>query len=253
VSLENGQSIVQLREASIALSDHRSLKVDNWTLLPGEFWVVGGLNWTGKTEWLMTAAGLQPVGAGQQSIFGTPLTRLTSAERIANRRRMGFVFEHTGRLFAELSVAENVMLPLRYQAEADAATLESRLGNVMEICGIRDLGEKPPTELSRGVQRRAGLARALILEPEVLFLDTPLIGLDPVHARWWLDLLRRFHAGESFPIQTPNTIVVTVEDFRPWLQPGREFAMLDSGNLVRLGQASTVRRCEHRVVQEMLA
>jgi phospholipid/cholesterol/gamma-HCH transport system ATP-binding protein len=249
-----GNECVRMQDAMVgATHADRRIEVADWRLLHGEFWVVGGLNWSGKTEWLMTTAGLQPLADGRQWLFGDDLEMLTTPERMAHRRRIGFVFEHTARPFTELNVIENLILPVRYDSQTTPEAVEERLDAVLDLCELQSVGNSFPTELSRGMQRRTGLARALMMEPEVLFLDTPLVGLDPVHARWWMNILQRFHSGEEFPFATPQTIVVTVEDFRPWVQPARQFALLTGEKLQVLGGPDKVRASEQRIVQEMLA
>jgi phospholipid/cholesterol/gamma-HCH transport system ATP-binding protein len=244
----------RMQDAVIGAADQdRRLEVADWRLQRGEFWVVGGLNWSGKTEWLMTAAGLQPLAAGRQWLLGEDLAELTTPERMALRRRIGFVFEHTARPFTELNVIENLILPVRYDSQTEPEALEERLDAILDLCELQAVANQFPSELSRGMQRRTGLARALMMEPELLFIDSPLVGLDPVHARWWMNVLHRFHSGETFSFATPRTIVVTVEDFRPWVQPDRKFALLNAGKLQIIGGPERVRTSQQRIVQEMFA
>jgi len=225
----------------------------DWELRRGEFWVVGGLNWSGKTDWLATAAGLLKPLAGRQTIFGRDHESLNSRELLAARLKIGFVFEHTGRLFTDLNVAENLALPLSYHRNCVPEDTLPDVRRMLEVCGLSELATSSPNDLSRGMRRRVALARALTVEPEILMIDSPLTSMDPVQSRWWIEFLAKLQRGESFPFKCPSTFVVTVEDYRPWLDEGRQFALLQRGRLRVLGDAAAVENSAEAQVREMMS
>lgn len=234
-----------------ARPDGESSRPVDWTLREGEFWVVGGLNGSGKSPWLSTAAGLYPPVGGRQEIFGQDIRELAERDRASIRAKIGFVFENTGRLFAELNVAENVALPLSYQRDCPAEDVLSEVEIILNACGLIEHAANEPNTLSRGMQRRVALARALVLEPELLMVDSPLNSQDPMQTRWWVDFLTVMHQGEH-DFKTPRTIVVTTEDFGPWLTEERHFALLDAGEFQVLGDHNDVAVHERSIVREML-
>jgi len=227
-----------------------SLPVD-WTLDEGEFWVVGGLNGSGKSPWLSTTAGLYPPNGGRQMIFGQDIREMAERDRAALRAKIGFVFENTGRLFAELNVVENVALPLSYQRNCPAEDVLPEVQRVLDACGLSEHAASEPNTLGRGIQRRVALARALVLEPELLMVDSPLTSQDPMQTRWWVDFLTLMHRAEH-NFKTPRTIVVTTEDFGPWLAENRRFALLDGGEFQVLGDYNDVAVHTRPVVRDML-
>jgi len=224
----------------------------NWTLRAGEFHVVGGLNWSGKTDWLATVAALQSPLRGGQQLFGVDLTEATRGELAGLRRRIGFVFEQDGRLFTDLNVAENLALPLSYHRDVPVDDVIPDVTRVLRACGLETRATATIADLGRALRRRVALARALAMEPEVLLIDTPLGNADPVQCRWWVDFLDGLHRGEIAQLKAPAAIVVTVEDFRAWLAPNRRFALLNHGRLQDLGDESGLKDSPEPTAREML-
>ena len=225
-----GASISSAQEPEVALVE----SVD-WRLLPGEFWAVGGLHWAGKTDWLATVAGLQRPMAGAHFLFGQEAAALTQMELVAERLRVGLVFENGGRLFTQMTVEENVSLPLRYHRNCPPEEAREAVAAMLELAGLTDLAAQPAGQLNRGWRQRVALARSLILQPEVLLLDNPLAGLDPRQARWWLDTLAALNTGHPAFARRPLSLVATTDDLRPWHDRARQFALLQGRRWLPLG------------------
>jgi ABC-type transporter Mla maintaining outer membrane lipid asymmetry ATPase subunit MlaF len=227
------------------------LKNINWSVARGEFWVVGAPPHSGKTDFLMTTAGLIPPAAGRYQFYGNE-TRIFDESRLAARLRMGFVFEDAD-LFHYLTVAENIALPLRYLKNLKADEAAEAVEELLQITELKVIADVTPANLPRNWHKRAGLARALVLQPDILLADNPLGALDARHAHWWLRFLDALANGHKWLGEKPLTIIATTDDFRPWLRGKRQFALMKEQTFVPLGSGNDVASSSEPLVKELLA
>lgn len=233
----------------VSSRDPGSLSVEgiNWSVLPGEFWVVGGLLRSGKSDLLSTLAGMLPAVRGVVRLFGRTLAPPRGDGDLAHRLRLGLVQEG-GVLLRHLTVVENIALPLRYHHNLTMEEAAPRLGAWIEALEMEDIGFESSSRVSRNWAIRAGLARACVLGPEVLLVDSPLSGLDPQHTAWWIAFLRSLASGHALMNYRPLTVVVSCDRFLPWAEEGRRFAMLREGRLEVLPAGSDPTALERRLV-----
>jgi phospholipid/cholesterol/gamma-HCH transport system ATP-binding protein len=167
---------------------HENLDLDVYR---GEVLGVVGGSGTGKSVLLRTIVGLNRPAAGSIKVFGVDVLHAPEAERKEVERRWGVMFQG-GALFSALTVKQNVQVPMREQLHLEPATRDALAELKISMVGLpANACPKLPSELSGGMQKRAGLARALALDPEIVFLDEPTAGLDPIGASAFDDLINQ--------------------------------------------------------------
>jgi len=222
----------------------------NWTVSAGDYWVVAGLHGSGKSDFLMLTGGLMGPRRGRYLFFGEEMPIFEDA-RLKERLRLGLVFDG-GQLLNQLTVAENVALPLRYHHNLSRTEGAAAARELLEYTQLTAWAESTPGTLGRSWQKRAGLARALALRPEVLLVDNPLAGLDPRHVHWWLGFLDQLSKGHPLMHGRPVTLVVTTADFHPWKGHARQFAVLSDHGFVVLGTWGQLESSSEELVRELL-
>jgi len=253
-SLDKAQPFaLEMREVTVtSLKDSSAIVAAevNWAVRQGEFWVIGAPQHSGKTDFLMGLAGLSSPAGGEYFFLGESMP-IFEEPRLAQRLKLGLVFDG-GQLLGQLTVAENIALPLRYHERLSAEAIESRVQELLEITELLPWANSTPASVGRSWQQRAGLARALALQPEVLMLDSPLTSLDTRHKTWWLGFLDQLSHEPSSAGSKPVTLVVTADDLRPWRSHASRVACLAHRRLNVLGDWRAAEDSKERLVRELL-
>jgi len=223
----------------------------NWSVGAGEYWVLAGMHSAGKSDFLAMLAGLAPPLRGGFRLFGREMPA-TGGQFLSERLRIGLVFDG-GLLFQNLTIEENVALPLRYHRGLARGDIGNSVKTILEETGLSPWAGRLPGTVGRAWQKRAGLARALVLQPEVLLLDNPLGGVDSRHLQWWLGALDRLSAGRGFLEGRPMTLVVATDDLRPWRNRAAHFALLQKRRFSPLGRQPQLTGLADPLVRELLA
>jgi phospholipid/cholesterol/gamma-HCH transport system ATP-binding protein len=223
------------------------LKGVSFALEKGETLVVMGGSGSGKTVLLRLIAGLLRPDAGQIRVFGTNIEHLSEEELLPIRRRLGYVFQGAA-LFDSLSVHENVAYPLREHTRLPGEEIRRRVVHFLSLVGLNDsvLGLLP-AELSGGMRKRVGIARALVGEPEVMLYDEPTAGLDPTNSKLVVELIVQMREGVC-----DSSIVVT-HDFDLAKSVADRVAVLIDGRFAAMGPPQTVMAEANEAVQAFLA
>ncbi len=176
------EPVIEARGLTVVLGGKAILEGLDIDLNRGEVLGVVGGSGTGKTVLLRTLIGLLPRRAGSVAFFGGDFDGMADEERRATERRFGVMFQQ-GALFSSLTVRENVQVPMREHLKLPPALMDELADLKIGMVGLpADAGDKFPSELSGGMIKRAALARALALDPDIVFLDEPTAGLDPIGA-----------------------------------------------------------------------
>ena len=200
--------------------------------------LIGGSG-TGKSVLLKEIIGLLRPTGGSIRMFGTDVWQAETAEVDTLRRRFGMLFQD-GALFSSLTVAENIAVPLREHTALDAATIAAIVGLKLALVGLKpEACSKTPAQLSGGMRKRVALARALALEPEILFLDEPTSGLDPVGARAFDRLVRTL--ADSLGL----TVFMVTHDLDTLLSIVDRVIALSDGQVIADGPPAAVERGTH--------
>ena len=196
------------------------------TVCKGEILGVVGGSGTGKSVLLRTILGLRRPQAGTIEIYGRNIAELTAAERLAMMRSYGVTFQN-GALVSSLTVAQNIQLPLREAYSLSEDALDELVQLNLSLVGLApDAAEKFPSQLSGGMVKRAALARALSLEPKLLFLDEPTSGLDPISASDFDALLLYLHA------ELKLTVVMITHDLDSLFRTCSRVSVIVDGRMV---------------------
>jgi phospholipid/cholesterol/gamma-HCH transport system ATP-binding protein len=200
----------------------------------GELVALIGGSGSGKSVLLREILGLQRPTAGTVRLLGTDMWNASDDELAATRKRFGMMFQE-GALFSSLDVAGNVATPLLEHTDTPAELLPRLVNLRLALAGLSaDVGAKMPAQLSGGMKKRAALARALALEPEVLFLDEPTSGLDPITARAFDQLLAFLNKDLGL------TVLMVTHDLDTLLSIARRVVVLGRGTVIADGTADAV-------------
>jgi len=188
------QAHVTVRGLTVGYGERIVLRDISFGIARGQIFVVMGGSGSGKSTLLRCLLGLHPPLAGEIRYGADRLDGAEPARREAILRRFGVLYQG-GALFTSMTLAENVAVPLEMHTSLTGAEIAAVARLKLALVGLRDFEALRPVELSGGMQKRAGLARAMALDPEVLFLDEPSAGLDPITARRLDDLILGLRNG----------------------------------------------------------
>jgi phospholipid/cholesterol/gamma-HCH transport system ATP-binding protein len=223
---------------------HRDLDLDMYA---GEVLGVIGGSGTGKSVLLRTIVGLNKPVTADISVFGQRIDRLDRPSRVALERRWGVMFQD-GALFSTLTVRENVMAPMREHTRLSHSLMSELADMKIGLAGLEpDTANRLPGDLSGGMRKRAALARALALDPDILFLDEPTAGLDPISASRFDELICSL--TESLRL----TVFLVTHDLDTLVATCDRVAVLNYGRVLAIGPLSEVRKNPDPWIQEYFA
>ena len=211
----------------------------------GEATVVLGRSGTGKSVLLRHIVGLLAPDSGRVLVQGRDLSRLSASALAAVRRQVGFLFQNAA-LFDSLTVGDNVAFPLRRHTRRPDSEIRARARDKLALVGLARDYDKLPAALSGGMRKRAGLARAMALDPAILLVDEPSAGLDPITSEEIDDLLVRVKA------ELGTTLVVVTHNIPSARRIGDTLVFLYEGRVLERGGAARLERSAHPVVRQFM-
>ena len=242
-----GQTIVELVDVRKTFEGHEVLRGVSLTVQRGETMVIMGGSGSGKTVTLRLIAGLIGPSSGTVRVFGERIDTLGEEALLPIRRRMGYVFQGAA-LFDSLTVYENVAYPLHEHTALPEPEIRKRVVDFLGLVGLNaEILRLLPSELSGGMRKRVGIARALAQEPQMLLFDEPTAGLDPTNAKMVGELIVQLRGGVC------DTAVVVTHDLELAKTVADRIAILSEGRFVALGEREAVLASPDPVVQAFLS
>lgn len=232
-------AVVEVRDLQVAYGEDAPpvLEAVNLTVGRGDVTCIVGGSGCGKSTLLKSVIGLVPPRSGEVRLLGEPIHGLIETERDALLMRVGVMFQY-GAMLGSMTVGENVGLPLQMHTDADAGLVDDVVAVWLERVGLSGAADKLPSELSGGMRKRAALARAMALEPEILFCDEPGAGLDPITGAGIDRLLLSLNERQG------TTVVVVTHELLSIERLDGRLVMLDDGRVVFDGTAREARENE---------
>jgi phospholipid/cholesterol/gamma-HCH transport system ATP-binding protein len=208
--------------------------------------VVLGPSGTGKSVLIKHIIGLMFPDSGDIVVKGKVVKQLTMPELLEMRRKIGVLFQD-GALFGSMSVFDNVAFPLRQHTDYSETVISERVRERLSDVGLSDAMDDAPSQLSGGMRKRAGFARALVMEPDIVIFDEPDSGLDPVRTALLCDLIQEMH------MMYKGTYIVVTHNIASARQIGEYIALLWRGRIVEAGDAAKMFSSENPFVRQFLS
>jgi phospholipid/cholesterol/gamma-HCH transport system ATP-binding protein len=243
---KTGESAIEIQKVTKSFGEQRVLDGVSFQVKRGETLAVLGRSGTGKSVLLRIIVGLQAPDTGAALILGTNMAEAPAVDIAAARKRMGFLFQHAA-LYDSLTVEENVAFPLvHHRTDLSPSDRRQRVEELLHEVGLDGHLNKMPADISGGMQKRVGLARALALDPVILLLDEPTAGLDPISSGEIDELVLKLQHEHQLA-----SIVVT-HDMISAKTIATRIALMDKGRVVIEGTFDDLRKSDDSFVSQFI-
>ena len=221
------------------------LKGIDFDVRPAEIMVVMGGSGSGKSTLMRHLLALEVATSGTIQVLGQDIANLSTRAHAELAKKIGVAFQ-SGALFSSLNVGENIQLPLVEHTKLDASTMEIMTRMKLEVVDLAGFETLMPSELSGGMTKRAALARAIIMDPKILFCDEPSAGLDPVAAAALDDLILRLRDAMQM------SIVVVTHELDSAFKIADRITVLDDGHILMVGTVDEIKSSDNQRIQNIL-
>ena len=239
------EPIISVRDLRVRYGEREILHGISFDVLRNETLVILGGSGSGKSTLLRTLVGLEKPSSGEIWIKGSNIAHISTSELDQMRMRLGMSFQG-GALFGSMTVGENVALPLREHTQLEDSTIQIVVRLKLEQVGLAGFENYRPSQLSGGMKKRAAVARAMAMDPEMLFFDEPSAGLDPIIAAGIDNLIMKLK--RAFRI----TIVIVTHELASAFLIADRMVLIDKGNIVAIGTRDEMRTSTHPRVRQFL-
>jgi phospholipid/cholesterol/gamma-HCH transport system ATP-binding protein len=240
-----GDAVIEVRDVCYAVGGRTIFDGLDITARRGRITAFMGPSGTGKTTLLRLITGQVTAGRGSVRVFGDEVSRMSSRELFALRRRMGMLFQN-GALLTDLDVYENVAFPVREHTKLPEPLVRQLVLTKLHAVGLRGAARLMPSELSGGMARRVALARAIVMDPDILIYDEPFVGLDPISMGVICRLIKQMN--EALGI----TSIVVSHDVQELATIAHDSYLLSGGKVVASGTPEELARSEIAEVRQFM-
>lgn len=239
------RAVIEVRDLVTHYGDRMILKGVSMDVHADEIMVIMGGSGSGKSTLLRHLMALEHHTSGTMRILGEDIERLSGVELVELRQKLGVAFQG-GALFSSMTVGENVMLPLYEHTKLDRKTMEIMARMKLEVVSLGGFENLMPSELSGGMIKRAAFARAIVMDPRILFCDEPSAGLDPVVSSALDDLILNLRAAMGM------TVVVVTHELESAFKIADRITVLDRGEILFIGTPDELRASPNQRIQNLL-
>lgn len=238
--------MIQLTNLHKTFGSQKVLNGLNLTIPDGQITAIIGPSGEGKSVLLRHIIGLMQPDSGQITVDGENIIGIRRSEMNRIREKFGMLFQNAA-LFDSMNVYENVAFPLKEKTTLSKAEIRTRVLAALEDVGLKNVEQKFTDELSGGMKKRVGLARALLLNPEIILFDEPTTGLDPIIKRAIHQLIKETHDKFGF------TAVIVSHEIPDIFDIAQNVAMLFRGEILQFGTSDEIKNSTHPVVKQFIS
>jgi len=238
-------NIIEVSHLNVHYGERQILNDIHFSVRKGEIMVIMGGSGSGKSTLLRSLLGLLQPTSGTIKILGKNIVELSESEMHRLRRDIGMSFQG-GALFGSMSVGENIKLPLQEHTRLDENTMNIMTRIKLEVVNLAGFEDLMPSQLSGGMVKRAALARAIIMDPPLLFFDEPSAGLDPVVSAELDEMIMRLRDAMNM------SIVVVTHELESAFQIADRITVLDQGEILMCGRVEEVRNSDNERIHNLL-
>jgi phospholipid/cholesterol/gamma-HCH transport system ATP-binding protein len=243
--METAPALIEVSDLVTEYGDRRVLNAISFDVRQGEILVIMGGSGSGKSTLMNTLLGLLRPTSGSVKVLGVDIHRAPMRALYGVRKKLGVAFQG-GALFSSMTLRENILLPLRENSDLDENTMQIVARMKLEVVELSGFDDLYPSELSGGMTKRAALARAIVMDPTILFCDEPSAGLDPVVSSAIDDLLLRLRAAQGM------TIVVVTHELESAFKIADRICILDKGDILAIDSVENIRNSTNQRISDLL-
>jgi len=239
------RTVIEVEDLVTHYGERLILNGLNLSVREGEVFVIMGGSGSGKSTLLRYMLALERPTSGTVRVLGQDIVNCPASEIYELRKEMGVAFQG-GALFSSMTVGDNIRLPLREHTDLDATTIRIMASLKLEVVNLAGFENLMPAELSGGMLKRAALARAVVMDPKLLFCDEPSAGLDPVVSAALDELILRLREALGM------TVVIVTHELESAFTIADRIVVLDRGNILTIGTVDEVKNSDNERVQSLL-